>query len=115
MVNLVLEWIQNKGGLEFFKKHNEEKAQLLYAEIDKDDFYQGTVAKDSRSLMNVTYRLPSEELEQQFLTEAARHNLKALKGHRSVGGIRASIYNACPKESVEALVDFMQEFRTRNG
>ncbi len=115
MVNLVLEWIQSKGGLSYFKTFNEEKAELLYEEIDRDDFYTGAVAKGSRSLMNVTYRLPSEELEQKFLKEAAQHNLVALKGHRSVGGVRASIYNACPRESVEALVEFMKEFRANNG
>lgn len=115
MVNLVLQWIEEQGGVEHFAEFNQKKAQLLYDEIDRDDFYRGAVEKDSRSLMNVTYRLPSEELEQQFLKEAARHDLKALKGHRSVGGIRASIYNACPMESVETLVGFMQQFREQNG
>lgn len=115
MVNLVLKWIQDKGGLSYFKTFNEEKAALLYDEIDQDDFYRGAVAKDSRSLMNVTFRLPSEELEQKFLNEALQNDLKALKGHRSVGGIRASIYNACPRKSVEALVSFMKEFRASNG
>lgn len=115
MVNLVLEWIQEKGGLSYFKKFSEQKASLLYDEIDKDDFYRGAVEKKSRSLMNATYRLPNEELEQKFLAEAADNNLVALKGHRSVGGIRASMYNALPIESVEALVSFMQEFRAKNG
>lgn len=115
MVNLVLEWIEEKGGLSYFKKFNEEKAALVYDEIDRDDFYRGAVEKDSRSLMNITFRLPSEELEAQFLSEAEKHDLYTLKGHRSVGGIRASIYNACPRESVEALVDFMKDFRDKNG
>ena len=115
MVNLVLEWIEDKGGIEHFTDFNKKKAQMLYNEIDRDDFYRGAVQKDSRSLMNVTYRLPSEELEQKFLQEAANAKLMSLKGHRSVGGIRASIYNACPMESVETLVDFMQEFRNTNG
>ncbi len=115
MVNLVLEWIQQKGGLSYFKKYNEEKAGLIYDEIDRDDFYRGAVEKDSRSLMNVTFRLPSEELEEKFLSEAVEHDLYTLKGHRSVGGIRASIYNACPRESVEALVNFMKDFRKNNG
>lgn len=115
MVNLVLEWIENKGGISHFADFNKQKAALLYDEIDRDDFYRGAVAKDSRSLMNVTYRLPSEELEHRFLQEAAANNLVALKGHRSVGGIRASIYNACPMESVEALVDLMRNFRDENG
>ncbi len=115
MVNLVLKWIEDKGGLSWFKSFNEEKAGKLYDEIDKDDFYRGAVEEESRSIMNATFRLPSEELEQKFLTEAVEQDLYALKGHRSVGGIRASMYNACPMESVEALVDFMQNFRNNNG
>lgn len=115
MVNLVLEWIENKGGLTYFEKFNKEKAALLYDEIDKDDFYRGAVQKDSRSLMNATFRLPSEELEEEFLSKAAEHNLVALKGHRSVGGVRASLYNALPRESVQALVKFMQGFRKNYG
>lgn len=115
MVNLVLEWIQQKGGLDYFKKFNEKKAGLLYNEIDRDGFYRGAVQKDSRSLMNATFRLPSEELEEKFLTEAEEHDLYTLKGHRSVGGIRASMYNACPMESVETLVNFMKDFRDQNG
>ncbi|MEX2463295.1 MAG: 3-phosphoserine/phosphohydroxythreonine transaminase, partial [Balneolaceae bacterium] len=95
MVNYVLEWVEGKGGLNWFETFNREKAGLLYSEIDKDDFYRGTVEKNSRSFMNVTYRLQNEELEKKFLSEAADHDLSALKGHRSVGGIRASIYNAC--------------------
>lgn len=115
MVNYVLEWIEEKGGLNRFESYNRDKANLLYNEIDKDDFYRGTVEKESRSHMNVTYRLPSEELEKKFITEATQNGLDALKGHRSVGGIRASIYNACEMESVEALVSFMDEFRKKNG
>ncbi|HYW36031.1 MAG TPA: 3-phosphoserine/phosphohydroxythreonine transaminase [Balneolaceae bacterium] len=115
MVNLVLEWIEDQGGLSHFAELNKKKAKLLYDEIDRDDFYKGAVQKDSRSLMNVTYRLPSEELEQKFLDEAADNDLVSLKGHRSVGGIRASLYNACSMESVEKLVDFMKDFRDKNG
>lgn len=115
MVNLVLEWIEEQGGLPHFEKFSKEKATLLYDEIDKDDFYRGAVEKESRSLMNATFRLPSEELEQKFLSEAANHDMVALKGHRSVGGIRASMYNAMPLESVETLVSFMQNFRDSNG
>ncbi len=115
MVNYVLEWIEEKGGLDWFKKYNEEKAGILYDEIDNDDFYRGTVDQASRSMMNVTFRLQSEELEKRFLAEAADHDLSALKGHRSVGGIRASIYNACELNSVKALVNFMQQFRSQNG
>lgn len=115
MVNLVLEWLENKGGVNHFTELSEKKSRLIYDEIDRDDFYRGAVQKDSRSQMNVTYRLPSEELEQKFLQEATDNNLVALKGHRSVGGIRASIYNACPMESVEVLVNFMKDFRDKNG
>ncbi len=115
MVNYVLEWIEEKGGLSYFKKFNEDKAALIYDEFDKDDFYRGAVEEDSRSLMNITFRLPSEDLETKFLSEAIEHDLYTLKGHRSVGGMRASIYNACPRESVEALVNFMADFRKNNG
>lgn len=111
MVNYVLEWILDKGGLEYFEGFNTQKAELLYNELDKDDFYRGTVEKESRSKMNVTFRLQNEELEQKFLKMAAAENLVNLKGHRSVGGVRASIYNACEIKSVEALVAFMQKFR----
>jgi len=115
LVNLVLEWIEGKGGLPYFESFNKKKATLLYNQIDSDDFYRGTADKDSRSTMNVTFRLPSEALEQKFLEEAKKENLVALKGHRSVGGIRASIYNACAHESVEALNRFMVDFRDHNG
>lgn len=115
MVNYVLEWIREKGGLSYFSSFNEKKGNLLYKEVDKDDFYKGTVEKESRSKMNVTFRLHTEDLEAVFLKEAAENDLVNLKGHRSVGGVRASIYNACSMESVEALVGFMQEFRKKNG
>lgn len=115
MVNYVLEWIEEKGGLDYFAEFNQKKADLLYGEIDRDNFYRGTADEASRSLMNVTFRLTSEELEKQFLKEAAAQDLVALKGHRSVGGIRASIYNACGMESVETLVKFMADFRAKNG
>lgn len=111
MFGLVLEWLESHGGLKAMEMQNEDKAALLYGEIDRDDFYTGTAEKSSRSYMNVTFRLPNEELEKAFVAEAAKNNLKGLKGHRSVGGIRASIYNACPPESVEALVSFMRQFR----
>lgn len=114
IVNLVLGWLENQGGLTGIQKFNEEKASKLYAEIDRDDFYTGTAEIASRSLMNVTFRLGSEELEERFVKEATAAGLDALKGHRSVGGIRASIYNACPMESVDALISFMQEFRKKS-
>jgi len=101
--------------LDYFQAFNADKATLLYEELDRDDFYRGTVEKGSRSTMNVTFRIHDEELESTFLKEAAEHDLVALKGHRSVGGIRASIYNACPHESVEALVSFMKDFRAARG
>lgn len=115
MFGLVLEWLEAKGGLKAMARQNEEKAQKLYNEIDADGFYSGTAEIASRSRMNVTFRLPSEELEKAFVSEAEAKHLDGLKGHRSVGGIRASIYNACPPESVDALISFMKDFRTRNG
>ena len=115
MCNYVFEWIEDQGGLDYFKTFNQEKADLVYNEIDSDDFYRGTTEKSSRSIMNATFRLPSEELEARFLEEAKNEGMIALKGHRSVGGIRASMYNALPMESVETLVDFMRTFRDANG
>ncbi|HKL14253.1 MAG TPA: hypothetical protein VJ915_01385, partial [Balneolaceae bacterium] len=98
-----------------FQSVNQLKSEKLYAELDRDDFYYGTVQKGSRSKMNVTFRLNDENLESLFLKEAEQHGLLALKGHRSVGGIRASIYNACTLESVNALISFMKEFRNTHG
>lgn len=114
-VEKVLKWLQNRGGVEAMAERNEAKASNLYNAIDSSDFYRGTAREDSRSLMNVTYRLPSEELEERFVAEAAEEGLMTLKGHRSVGGIRASIYNACPPEAVDALVSFMEEFERTHG
>lgn len=115
MVNYVLEWLKKSGGIAHFQSLNQKKSEKLYSEIDRDDFYHGTVQKDSRSKMNVTFRLKNPQLEQIFLKDARNHGLLALKGHRSVGGIRASIYNACPMESVNALVDFMKDFKKNHG
>jgi phosphoserine aminotransferase len=115
MLGLVTQWLINKGGLEAVAKANQRKAAKLYAEIDRTGFYRGTAQKDSRSLMNVTFRLASEDLEKQFIKQAEQAGLDGLKGHRSVGGIRASIYNAFPEEGVDALVGFMKEFERRNG
>jgi len=115
LVNLVLKWIEDQGGISHFEKVNNKKANLLYNTIDADDFYRGTAETDSRSKMNVTFRLPSEELESQFLKKAEENDLIALKGYRTVGGIRASIYNACSLENVKALVNFMEKFRAENG
>ncbi|HEY0283897.1 MAG TPA: 3-phosphoserine/phosphohydroxythreonine transaminase, partial [Vicinamibacterales bacterium] len=115
MLGLVTRWLIGQGGLEAIAALNERKAGTLYAEIDRTGFYRGTAEKDSRSLMNVTFRLPSEELEQRFIKEAEISGLDGLKGHRSVGGIRASIYNAFPEAGIDALVGFMRDFERRNG
>jgi phosphoserine aminotransferase len=115
IINLICNWLKEKGGLKAMHRENEEKAGLLYDAIDATDFYRGHADSDSRSLMNVTFRLPSEELEKKFADEATAQKLDGLKGHRSVGGIRASIYNAFPKDGVAALVSFMKEFERKNG
>jgi len=115
IMDLVCKWLQDQGGLTGMEKQNNEKAQLLYDAIDATDFYRGHADVDCRSTMNVTYRLPSEELEKKFAAEATTQGLDGLKGHRSVGGIRASIYNAFPRAGVEALVSFMKDFERRNG
>jgi phosphoserine aminotransferase len=115
IINLVCQWLKEKGGLEGMHRENEAKARLLYDAIDATDFYRGHADPDSRSIMNITYRLPSEELEKKFCAEATAQGLDGLKGHRSVGGIRASIYNAFPLDGVQALVLFMQEFEQKNG
>jgi len=115
-VQLVLKWLEETiGGLENMEQINRKKAGLLYQTIDESDFYQGTAQADSRSLMNVTFRLPSEDLEKEFVQEALAHKLGGLKGHRSVGGCRASIYNPTTMEAVETLCDFMKDFEKRNG
>jgi phosphoserine aminotransferase len=110
----VFKWIQSEGGLEGMAEHNESKAALLYDFIDQSDFFRGTAQADSRSQMNVCFRAPTEELENKFIAEATKRGLDGLKGHRSVGGMRASIYNACPRAAVEALVAFMKEFEQAN-
>jgi len=116
IINLVCQHIKKHGGLAAMEKKNEEKARILYDAIDASDgFYRGHAEKSARSLMNVTFRLPTEELEKQFTAEATAQNLDGLKGHRSVGGVRASIYNAFPKEGVETLVEFMKDFMQKNG
>jgi phosphoserine aminotransferase len=115
VVGLVAGWLKELGGLEAIEKQNEAKAALLYDAIDATEFYRGHAERESRSLMNVTFRLPSEELEKKFAAEATAAGLDGLKGHRSVGGLRASIYNAFPPEGVQTLVDFMKEFERTNG
>jgi phosphoserine aminotransferase len=115
VLGLTMKWLRGLGGLQAVAAINERKAAKLYAEIDRTGFYRGTAAKDSRSLMNVTFRLPTEELEKAFVKESTAAGLDGLKGHRSVGGMRASIYNAFPEEGVEALVQFMREFERKHG
>ncbi|MBR3722675.1 MAG: 3-phosphoserine/phosphohydroxythreonine transaminase [Selenomonadaceae bacterium] len=115
MVGKVAAWIKDNGGLPAMEKRNREKAKILYDAIDSSDgFYKGHADKDSRSLMNVTFRLPSEDLEKKFVAEALEQGLSGVKGHRSVGGMRASIYNAMPIEGVEKLASFMAEFKKKN-
>ena len=111
----VFKWIKEQGGLKAMAEHNESKAKLLYDFIDQSDFFRGTAQRDSRSLMNVCFRGPNEELEAKFISEATKRGLDGLKGHRSVGGMRASIYNAFPEQGVDALVDFMKEFERKRG
>ena len=106
----VFKWIRAQGGLQAMAEHNESKARLLYDFIDQSDFFRGTAQPDSRSWMNVCFRAPTEELENRFIAEATKRGLDGLKGHRNAGGMRASIYNACPRAAVEALVAFMKEF-----
>jgi phosphoserine aminotransferase len=110
----VLAWIEGLGGLEGVAARNREKAAMLYETLDGSDFWVPHATKDSRSLMNVTWRLADTDLESVFLADAHAEGLQALKGHRSVGGIRASIYNACSVESVGALVSFMNEFERKH-
>jgi len=115
IVGLVLKWLKKLGGVEAIEKINNEKADLLYRMIDSTDFYRGTAALQDRSIMNITFRIPKEELEVLFIKEGTAAGFIGLKGHRSVGGIRASIYNAFPLEGVQALVEFMQNFEKENS
>ena len=115
VVGLVMKWLLANGGLSAMAATNQRKAGKLYAEIDRSGFYRGTAKRDDRSLMNVTFRLATEELEKQFVKESTAAGLDGLKGHRSVGGMRASIYNAFPESGVDALVSFMREFERTNG
>ena len=115
VMGLVMKWLLSIGGLPAIHDINQRKAARLYAEIDRTGYYKGHAQKACRSLMNVTFRLPNEELEAKFAKEAKAAGLDGLKGHRSVGGMRASIYNAFPEGGVTALVQFMQEFERQNG
>jgi len=115
LMGLVMKWALAQGGLAAIGATNDRKAAALYAEIDRTGFYRGTADKGSRSRMNITFRLPSEDLENAFVKAATAAGLDGLKGHRSVGGMRASIYNAFPEAGVTALVEFMREFERTNG
>ena len=110
----VFKWLKKMGGLEAMKKHNEEKAKILYDFLDNSKMFKGTVRKEDRSLMNVPFVTGDADLDAKFVKEAKAAGLENLKGHRSVGGMRASIYNAMPKEGVEALVAFMKKFEEEN-
>ncbi|WP_439098721.1 3-phosphoserine/phosphohydroxythreonine transaminase [Bacillus weihaiensis] len=115
MLSLVLEWVKEQGGVKAIQKMNEEKAGYIYSAIEQSNkFYKAHATEDSRSLMNITFTLPNEELTKKFLTEAKERNFIGLAGHRSVGGCRASTYNAVPKEACEALAAFMKEFQENN-
>lgn len=114
-LGLVMKWLIAQGGLAAIAAINERKAAKLYAEIDRTGFYRGTARKDCRSLMNVTFRMATEEIEKAFVKAATAAGLDGLKGHRSVGGMRASIYNAFPEPGVDALVAFMREFERTHG
>ena len=115
-MQLVMKWLEETvGGLEKIDTINQKKANTIYGVIDQSDFYQGIAEKEDRSLMNVTFRLTDSDLEQTFVEEALANNLGGLKGHKSVGGCRASVYNATSLESVEILADFMKDFQKKNG
>ena len=115
VLKLVTDWVDSLGGIPGVQKINEKKAATLYGEIDSSDFWRCPVAKEDRSIMNVVWRLPSEKLEEQFVAESKKAGMIWLKGHRSVGGCRASIYNAVGQDAVDALVAFMQDFKAKNG
>lgn len=115
VVGLVLKWLKKLGGLKAMQKINEEKAEILYSALLNSDFYKPTAEKNSRSNMNVTFVLSKPELEDKFISEATKSGFSGLKGHRSVGGMRASIYNAFPKQGIIDLVSFMKDFEKKNG
>jgi phosphoserine aminotransferase len=115
ILRLVLKWLVGAGGLAAMGKINDRKANTLYAELDRTPFWRPHAEKDSRSAMNITFRLPSEDLEKLFVKESTAAGFDGLKGHRSVGGLRASTYNAFPEEGVNALVQFMKEFEKKHG
>ena len=113
-MKLVLEWIKEQGGVAAIQKINEKKAEILYSFLDSSKMFRGTVVKEDRSLMNVPFVTDDDELNAKFIKEAAAAGFVNLKGHRTVGGMRASIYNAMPIEGVEKLVEFMKKFEKEN-
>lgn len=115
LLKLVTDWLLGLGGASAIESINRRKAARLYETLDSSEFYRVHPVRENRSIMNVSWRLPSEQLEDRFVKEATAAGLVGLKGHRSVGGIRASIYNACPPEAVDALIAFMKEFERKNG
>jgi phosphoserine aminotransferase len=115
ILRLVLAWLLKMGGLEAIGRVNERKAKILYDELDRSAFWKPHAEKGSRSLMNVTFKLPSEDLDKLFVKESTAAGFDGLKGHRSVGGLRASIYNAFPEDGIAALVSFMQDFEKKHG
>lgn len=115
IAGLVFDWIKQKGGLKVMQKHNREKAKILYDYLDASSLFSSPVQKDSRSLMNIPFVTGKQEIDDKFIKQAAEKGLKTLKGHRTVGGMRASIYNAMPQEGIKALVAFMREFEKQNS
>jgi phosphoserine aminotransferase len=115
ILGLTAKWLRGLGGLPAIAAINQRKAGKIYTEIDRTGFYRGTAQHGSRSVMNVTFRLATEDLEKAFVKESTAAGLDGLKGHRAVGGMRASIYNAFPEDGVDVLVDFMREFERKRG
>ena len=115
MCGKVFKWLKAQGGLEAMKERNVEKAQLLYDYLDQSALFSGTARKEDRSIMNVPLVTGNDELDAKFVAEAKKAGIESIKGHRSVGGMRASIYNAMPREGVEALVAFMKQFEADNA
>ncbi|NCC65502.1 MAG: aminotransferase class V-fold PLP-dependent enzyme, partial [Spirochaetia bacterium] len=114
-VKLVLDWVKAHGGAEGMLKRAVQKSSILYDVIDSSSFFRSPVDPAFRSRMNIVFRLPNEELEDKFINEAKKAGMLGLKGHRSVGGLRASVYNALPQEDVSSLAQFMKEFERKNG
>ncbi|MDX2017006.1 MAG: 3-phosphoserine/phosphohydroxythreonine transaminase [Planctomycetota bacterium] len=114
-VGVVLKWMKKMGGVKHFETYNKEKAGLIYGVLDQSKFYKGHARADSRSLMNITFRTPSAELDDLFCKEAGKHGMDGLKGHRATGGMRASTYNAFPREGCVALAQFMRDFEKKHG